>query len=978
MGPCDTAPTGTVGYSVNTSMRRALCLAAVGSVSLVSLTWLGEARAQRPRPPASASASASAKPSPPPPAAGTLAAALDAARTTDYPRAERELLTIKGADAAAAQLALARILFEQGRFADADKYAKQVEATPKKLEAIALRGQLLIATGKGADAVKLLDPNKDAAGIGGRRVRLVLGEYLVNAGKRAEGEAVLMKFADEYGDDTINSQDFEGLAMVGRAMYLMRAAKDANKAFNESERVANGPNARVETLLWRAELYLDKYDTGHAEEVVKEALKIAPKRADAIVMLARVKLDQMFDFDAAEKLTKKALDINPKHVGAYAVRSGLALRDLDIDTAMSALTSGFAINPDDLELWAMKAAVRFLADDRPGYEAAKKEAFARNAQYSQFFGIVGEYAEWEHRYDDIVSMMKEAVAIDPKDGKAWAQLGLNQMHSGDEDEGVKSLETAWKYDKYNVRAFNTLERLYKQWIPNVYEMATSGVYKIRYPKAERPLLERYVPRFMGEAWGTMKMHYDFVPSTPIQVEMYADRSHFSVRTSGLPNIGIQGVCFGKVVAAMSPRSEPFNWGNVIWHELGHVFAIQLSKNHVPRWFTEGLSEYETIVKRPEWQRELDPELYRVLVKNVLPGAVDMNRAFTHASDELDVTAAYYAASQMIVYTADRYGLASIAKALRLWGDGVRTAEVIPKAFGVSPADYDKGFRDWALARLVRYKNQFMFDMHPKPLDEAEESVKKSPQSASAHVDLALALLRQKKLEPAQKELDEALKIDPNEKNAHYLAAKLARMGKDKGEQLKHLQAIQKAGGDGYAIQIELADIYEERKDKAAMRTALETAYRWDPSQSDALKGLYDLAHEEKREADELWALRKLARLEQHDHQIWRMLLGKLVDKQLWDEAKKVGEGAIYVDVESFDVHLGYARALSALGYHDKAAFEVESATMCKAKEKELAAAQALWAKELLATGDASGARGHRDEALKLDPSNAEAKALKIP
>ena len=31
----------------------------------------------------------------------------------------------------------------------------------------------------------------------------------------------------------------------------------------------------------------------------------------------------------------------------------------------------------------------------------------------------------------------------------------------------------------------------------------------------------------------------------------------------------------------------------LWHELGHVFPIQMSKNHVPRWFTEGLTEYET-------------------------------------------------------------------------------------------------------------------------------------------------------------------------------------------------------------------------------------------------------------------------------------------------------------------------------------------------------------------------------------------------
>ena len=170
----------------------------------------------------------------------------------------------------------------------------------------------------------------------------------------------------------------------------------------------------------------------------------------------------------------------------------------------------------------------------------------------------------------------------------------------------------------------------------------------------------------------------FTPAAPVPVEMYESRDHFSVRTSGLPNIGIQGVCFGHVVAAMSPESEPFNWGNVLWHELGHVFAIQLSKNHVPRWFTEGLSEYETMIRRPEWRRELDPELYMALKKDALPGAVEMNRAFTHAEGDLDVTVAYYAASQMMAFTAEQFGFPKITRALELWGQGKRTPRSSPR------------------------------------------------------------------------------------------------------------------------------------------------------------------------------------------------------------------------------------------------------------------------------------------------------------
>ena len=45
--------------------------------------------------------------------------------------------------------------------------------------------------------------------------------------------------------------------------------------------------------------------------------------------------------------------------------------------------------------------------------------------------IVGEYAEWEHRYDEIVSMMREAVRIDDQDARAHAQLGLNLIRNGD-------------------------------------------------------------------------------------------------------------------------------------------------------------------------------------------------------------------------------------------------------------------------------------------------------------------------------------------------------------------------------------------------------------------------------------------------------------------------------------------------------------------------------------------------------------------
>jgi tetratricopeptide (TPR) repeat protein len=920
---------------------------------------------------------ASAQPAPARAAASSpLAAALELLRTTDYAAAEKSLSAIEGADRGAALAGLARAMFEQGKFAEAAKYAAQSAALggPQRLVSLALQGEILAAQGKIDEAIKLLDPQKSAQGLGGRRVRLVLGSLLVRAGRRADAEPVLLEFANEYGNDSISQTDAEGLAMVGRAMHLLRHVKDANRAYNESERAERG---RVETLLWRADLYVDKYDPGHAEEVLTEALKIAPHRADAMVLLARVKLEEAFDFEAAEKLAKDALAVDPKHKGAFAIRAGIALRDMNLDAARAAIDAGLAVDPNDLELLSQRAAERLLADDRPAFEAAKRQVFARNKEYSQAYGIIGEYAEWEHRYGDVVAMMKDAVALDPKDEKAWAQLGLWQTRAGDEQDGIHSLEQSWKLDHYNVRAYNTLERLYGQWIPRDYESAVAGIFDIRYPKAERPVFERYLPRMLGEAWGQMKVHYMFAPSVPVHVETYASREHFSVRTSGLPSIGIQGVCFGHVVAAMSPNSEPFNWGNVVWHELAHVFAIQLSKNHVPRWFTEGLSEYETMIRRPEWQRELDPELYLALKRHDLPAALDMNRAFTHADGELDVTIAYYAASQMLAFTAEQFGFAKITRALVLWGEAKRTADVIREAFGVTPEEYDARFRAWAMARLARYDGQFLFSPKALPVDEARAAAAAAPQSAPAHVGLALALLRAHKAEDAAHEVDEALRLDPKNNDAHYVAAKLAATKKDLDGEERHLRAIVAAGGDGYIVEMGLAEVAVTRGNAAMERSSLEAAYRFDPTQVDPPKELLRLAKAEKRDADVLWALREIARLDQHDRGHYRELLARLVADKKWDEARRVGEAALYVDVESASIHTDYARALAATGDHATAAFELESALLCEAEPAEKATQHALLARERQALGDVSAARTHRDEALKLDPQNAEARALRL-
>jgi len=886
------------------------------------------------RPPASATAAAASAPST---TRTGLQGGLEALEKSDYATAERELTAAsKGADRLAAQLGLARLNLALGKFkeaVDAADLAMKGKGQPR-LDAAAVKARALAAQGRVKEAIAAAETVKDEADA--RRARLVLGELLILDGKSADARDPLMTLVRDYNDDLIKDTDPEGMALVGRAAHLLRSARDANDAYNKAERA--GPH-RAETLLWRGDLFLEKYDPGHAEEVAKEALQIAPKDADALVMMARIKLDQALDFDSAEALIKKALETNPKHTGAFEVRAGLALRDFDLPASDAALDEGLRINPSDLQLLSMKAAVRLLADDRPGFDAARKKVLSVNPEFSSMYQIIAEFADWEHRYEDIVTMMRDAVQVDPRDGKAWAVLGLNLIRTGDETTAIDALNKAWSLDKFNVRVFNTLN-LYEKDIPKTYETIDKGSFKFRFDKEERPVLERYIPQMLEEAFASMVKNYSFTPVKPVGIELYSDVEHFSIRTSGLPHVGIQGVCFGKTLAAASPKGQAFNWGNVLWHELGHVFAIQLSKAHVPRWFTEGLSEYETFTRRAEWQREEDLALYNALRANRIPKLANFNRAFTHVEDASDVTMAYYAASQVMTYVGERYGMAKIAEMLRLWGQGVRDPEVVQRALGIGFEELERQFRAWLEPRLVRYKNQFVPDLHAPGLPEAKKAAAANPQDVRKQIELVIAAAQEGEGEAAQAALEAARKANPNDAHVRYLTARLQMKRKDIAGAKATFEAMIRDKQDGYQIRMDLADLAEGAKDLATMRAHLEAAHRLDPSQTEPLQALYDLAKKDKRTDDMIAALRDLSVLDQHERRVYSRLMELLAQKERWDEVARVGARAVYVDIHSASVHKNYGIALAKLGQKDKAIFELETALLCEPKPEDDAAIKA--------------------------------------
>jgi cellulose synthase operon protein C len=911
-----------------------------------------------------------------PPRVG-LSGGLEAIDASDYATAEAELTKAsKNASERGAALAgLARVMLETGRLAEAIKLADEASRAGKasKIAAAPTKARALAAQGKLEEAVKACEAVKDEPDA--RRARLVLGEILLRMGKPGDAETALMTLVDDFNQKRITTRDGEGMMLVGRATHLLRVRRDANEAYDDAERAGL---KSAELFLYRAELFSEAYNLGRAEEMVRSALKVAPDLAAAHIARAQIKLAQTLDFDEAEREVQKALAVNKALTAAHFIRAGISLRDMELEQADRHVAEGLAIDPRDLDLLSMKAAGRFLADDKAGFSAATKAVLDLNPGYARMYHVIAEFADWEHRYAEIAAMMKEAIKLDPQDGKSYVNLGLNQIRLGQEKEGIASLDQGFRKDKFNVRAFNTLN-LYERDIPQKYESVDGAVFHVRYPKDEKKVLERYMPGFLDDAWKDMSKRYGFSPRVPVGIELYGSRENFSVRTSGLPNIGIQGVCFGETLAAISPKAEPFNWGMVVWHEVGHVFAIQLSKNHVPRWFTEGLSEYETIARRPEWRREEDPALYVALKRGKVPTVEQMNRAFTHADDARDITTAYYASSQIVVFLVEKYGMPRLVAMLKAWGDGKRTPEVIRAALGVAPDELDQQFRTWLGKRLERYTKQYVPDLRPRPLAAAVAAAKASPASAQAQVDLALSLLAKGGGDEAMAALDEARKLDAKNPDAHFIRARMMLRSHKPAEAKKELEAMVAEGNDGYSVRILLADVAAGDKDLARAAQQFEAAAALDPTQAEPVQALVDMARKAKDEERELKFLRLLAPIDQHDRRVWRRLLQKLVAKGELAEARKIGEAALYVDIHGGETHALYAEALLGTNATDKAIFEADSALLCgDLKAGSASRANLVLARAYLKKGDRARAKAARDEALRQDPTSKEAEGLAIP
>jgi tetratricopeptide (TPR) repeat protein len=439
-----------------------------------------------------------------------------------------------------------------------------------------------------------------------------------------------------------------------------------------------------------ADLLAERFNATDAETLYQDALKIDVNNAKAYLGLAEL-YSEGFD-ELGAKSAEAALGIDAKLYHADEILARIALEDNNLTKAATYADSALAINPDAIEAIAIHATIDLL-NDKPSTWIAK--IGNRGEGYADMAAALVT----NRRYEDGILYYRKAIAATPDLYRAHSQLGVNLMRFGQNEEARRELEIAYNNDYRDAATANTLKLMdtYKDYTTYMWPDETKPVGILRLNQKEAAALRPYFEPEMKRAMETYEKKYGYKMTKPVQLEVYTNHGDFEVRVIGLPGIGgILGVTFDNIVAMDGPsardKTEGYHWASVMWHELSHVYVLNMTNERVPRWFTEGVSVYEENATTPDWGDRLSPNIVAALKQKKLLPIAEMDRGFVHPTYPEQVIVSYFEAGQICKYIAKRWGVSKLVDFMHAFTANRETVDVIREQLKMEPEAFDKDFQ----------------------------------------------------------------------------------------------------------------------------------------------------------------------------------------------------------------------------------------------------------------------------------------------
>jgi len=417
----------------------------------------------------------------------------------------------------------------------------------------------------------------------------------------------------------------ENLISLGEAALLLGAdARTVLEAFFDRAK-QQGPE-RVEPYLASGNLALQKHDHELAAEIYQAAVKKFPNNADIQFGLAQSVRRSHPEISIAA--IQKIEELNPKHIDTRLFQIDSLIDSEQFQEAEELLGQVLEINDRHPTVWAYKTVIAHLQNDPKGetlYRAAALRDWPSNPEVDH---LIGKKLSQHYRFTEGAAYQKQALAFNPKYLLAKIQLSQDLLRLGKDTKGWQLVEDAHESDGYDVVTFNLLEL--KDELSK-FRTLEDKHFIVRMSALEAEVYGQQVLSLLNEARTVLCEKYELKIEDQITVEIFPNPSDFAVRTFGVPAVsGYLGVCFGKVITANSPASQgeyPANWKSVLWHEFCHVVTLEITKNKMPRWLSEGISVYEELQANPAWGQSMNGDYREMILGGELTPVSQLSSAF---------------------------------------------------------------------------------------------------------------------------------------------------------------------------------------------------------------------------------------------------------------------------------------------------------------------------------------------------------------
>lgn len=688
-----------------------------------------------------------------------------------------------------------------------------------------------------------------------------------------------LKEIDDYAGPRLRYlQEPEVLTYLGRAALQMNAEPKL-VLDNFLLRARQLDPKYVEAWLAAGELALAKHDYALAAKTFQDGLKEAPDHPDLLQGLARAYAPS----DRAVMVLSlgKALEQNPNHLPSRLLIADHMIDSEDYPQAHEELDKVLAVNPNHPEAWAYKAVLAHLVNQPAAEAESRAKALAFLKANPLVDHLIGLKLSLKYRFKEGSEYQRRALELDENYLPARIQLAQDLLRLGDGEQGWALADAVHKADGYDITAFN-LVNLRDEYAR--FATLTNEHFVVRMAGRDAAVFGSEVLALLTRAHATLTKKYGVELQQPTLVEIFDDPSDFAVRTFGMPgNPGYLGVCFGDVVTANSPSSPAGSstaWASVLWHEFCHVITLNMSRNKMPRWLSEGISVHEELAEDPSWGQRMLPEYLEIILGDKMKPVSNLSAAFLTADSNMDLQFAYYQSALVVEFLVKQYGFDKLTAILRDLGEGVeinaaiaRHTEEIAKIdakFAAYARDLAKSLAqglEWNKPKLTADDGPGdvgRFLRSSAPIGNAAELLRSQPNNYWAFIAGTQEAVAEKNWDEANELLERLFKRAEGgfqNPQPYVLRAAVARGRDEPGKEREALERAAAVDGNQLDVFLRLLEIETAREDWPAVAKWSRRAIGMNPFAGGPYRALAQAAEKLGQPAEAIRALETMLKLE---------------------------------------------------------------------------------------------------------------------